>query len=38
VALLRADPDLILSLVKGRALIPYDQIDNPFLNASKAGP
>jgi hypothetical protein len=28
--LLRNDPDVIMSLVKGKGLIPYDQFDNPW--------
>jgi hypothetical protein len=28
-ALLRSNPDLVLSLIKGKNLIPYDQLDNP---------
>jgi uncharacterized protein YlzI (FlbEa/FlbD family) len=30
VALLRSNPDMVLSLIKGKNLIPYDQIDNPW--------
>ncbi|GIL52045.1 hypothetical protein Vafri_8009 [Volvox africanus] len=29
-AMLRSNPDMILSLVKGKNLIPYDQISNPW--------
>ncbi|GLC45449.1 hypothetical protein PLESTB_000617100 [Pleodorina starrii] len=29
-AMLRANPDMILSLVKGKNMIPYDQISNPW--------
>ncbi|KXZ47268.1 hypothetical protein GPECTOR_36g120 [Gonium pectorale] len=29
-AMLRSNPDVILSLVKGKNLIPYDQISNPW--------
>lgn len=29
-AMLRADPGLVMSLMKGKHLITYDQIDNPF--------
>ncbi|EFJ50641.1 hypothetical protein VOLCADRAFT_120611 [Volvox carteri f. nagariensis] len=29
-AMLRSNPDIILSLVKGKNLIPYDQISNPW--------
>ncbi len=32
--MLRANPDVILSLVKGKNMIPYDQIENPFVKAS----
>jgi hypothetical protein len=28
--MLRSNPDMILSLQKGKNLIPYDQIDNPW--------
>jgi hypothetical protein len=28
--LLRSSPDMVLSLIKGKNLIPYDQIDNPW--------
>lgn len=28
--MLRNNPDVILSLVKGKNLIPYDQISNPW--------
>lgn len=31
--MLRANPDVILSLVKGKNMIPYDQIENPFVKA-----
>jgi uncharacterized protein YlzI (FlbEa/FlbD family) len=29
-AMLRANPNMVLSLMKGKHLITYDQIDNPF--------
>jgi hypothetical protein len=29
-SMLRSNPDMILSLQKGKNLIPYDQIDNPW--------
>lgn len=29
-AMLRANPDMVLSLMKGKHLITYDQIANPF--------
>lgn len=29
-AMLRANPDMVLSLMKGKHLIMYDQIANPF--------
>lgn len=29
IAMMGANPDLILSLVKGKNLVPYDQLENP---------
>jgi uncharacterized protein YlzI (FlbEa/FlbD family) len=29
-AMLRSNPDMVLSLMKGKHLINYDQLDNPF--------
>jgi hypothetical protein len=29
-SMLRSNPDMILSLQKGKNLIPYDQLDNPW--------
>lgn len=29
VAMMGSNPDLILSLVKGKNLVPYDQLENP---------
>lgn len=28
--MLRSNPDMVLSLQKGKNLIPYDQIENPW--------
>ncbi|GFH17858.1 uncharacterized protein HaLaN_14572 [Haematococcus lacustris] len=30
VVLLRVEPERVVSLVKGRALLPYDQLPNPW--------
>lgn len=32
---LRAEPGLILQLMKGKNLIPYDQVSNPFVSGQR---